>query len=480
MTNSTIKKYSFYDFDLKFENCCFKKNELSVYEANNVDITKNCIEPLNAFENYLEINFSKNKIELLKASDLELFNNIKIIYPYSYLDKNNSLTKTRYFVLDVHNNLFEIDFEENKFINLNIIFDSKPNFFINNLKLYIFSTKDKFVYFDCDSNAIFMTDYCEVKTFAKYQDNLFFATTNDRFSIYYSEETEIENLSSNLSIYNSYKLSSENGEVLEIKVFNNNIYVIQQFAIIRFTFNNGKFNIVSLFPVASKIKANSVQQLDDYIAFLTSSGLYVFDGANLKNVFTNNQFCLKANEFISVAFNEKYYLLVKDKNNSNLIEFNILNGKLNNYYYENITDLYVIKSFNEYKLLISILKDKREVLQLTDNNNKAVKKRIKFNRLLFDDYFSKMISEISIYSKGNYSLKISSEHESKTINVNENLRLRNLGIIGDYFEFEIFSNDYFKIESIIISLTYFSEKLWLIVYLHLPNKMKNCDKRLNC
>ena len=83
----------------------------------------------------------------MKASDLELFNNIKIIYPYSYLDKNNSLTKTRYFVLDVYNNLFEIDFEENKFINLNIIFDSKPNFFINNLKLYIFSTKDKFVLF---------------------------------------------------------------------------------------------------------------------------------------------------------------------------------------------------------------------------------------------------------------------------------------------------------------------------------------------
>lgn len=460
MTNSIIKKYSFFDLDLKFENSCFKKNDLTVCESINIDLSKNCIEPLNSFENFLKNSFQPDEYEEIKNLNSPIIKNFKIIYPYSYIDNLSSETKTRYLALDKENNLYELDNSKN-FVSLNIKFKNEPRIFVNNLKLFLISNDDKNIYFDKNSSAIFLTDFCNLKCFSKYQNMLFFISHQNKFCLYFTEETEIENLGSNLNVKTYEELDSNNGEVLDIKTFNNNIYVIQQFAITKFSYSNKKITFASLFPIASKIIEASIQQLDDYIVFITSSGLYVFDGSSLKNIFHKNIRNLNERFLSSVSFNEKYYLLLKDtKTTKNiLLEFNIGDSKVNTFYYDNITNMYVIKNFNCYKFLICCGIDANIILELSNKNINNNHSEIKFNKLLFDDYNSKILSELDVYSEGQFNLSILTEHEEKTFKISGNTSLRNLGIIGKYFQIKISSETYFKIEAMTFSLKYFSEKL---------------------
>jgi len=83
-------------------------------------------------------------------------------------------------------------------------------------------------------------------------------------------------------------------------------------------------------------------------------------------------------------------------------------------------------------------------------NNKH--KYIKFNKITFDDNLLKSIMNLKIISEGNYFIKISSEISQKLITVNGNLNIANLGISGYAFDIEIYSENYFKLKSMIFSI----------------------------
>ncbi len=466
MTNSIIKKYNFYDFNLNFESSCFKKNELSISNIYNIDISENSIKPLETFKNLLKQNFSSENYNKILEKNTNLIYSFNIIYPYSFL--NDKEICNRIFALDSNHNLYELDLASFIFEKLNITFSYSPEIFIYNSKIFFLSYEDKLVYFENNSNPIYVTDFCNVDSFINYSNHLFLIEKKNKYKIFYFNENEIENLGSNTDIFESFELNPNNGEILDIKIFNNSIYLIQSFAISKVSFSNGKCSLSSIFPIASKILKKSIQQLDDYIVFLTSSGLFMFDGSNLKSTFKNifNLLCL--DDFISASYNEKYYLscniILEQVLKPVLIEFNFDSGKQNIFDYGNILNLFVIKNLNEYRLCIVSNKDGFKTLELTKDKNNNIPKLLKFNKLFFDDYFSKFLSELIIFSTGKYKIKIITEYEEKIIDVNGNLKLRNLGISGTYFQLEILSESYFNIESINLTIKYFSEKLWLIIF----------------
>ncbi len=164
----------------------------------------------------------------------------------------------------------------------------------------------------------------------------------------------------------------------------------------------------------------------------------------------------------STVFNEKYYLVCNDIENNNgkncILELNLLKNKVNFYEMNEIVDLYTIKCNDIYKLIVINKNNNLEILELGNqvNNNP---KYVKFNKVLFDYASSKYLTEINIFSIGKYTLKITSDFEKKTIEVENNLSLRNLGISGNYFEFEILSEFEFCIQGIIVNIDFFTEKI---------------------
>ena len=84
--------------------------------------------------------------------------------------------------------------------------------------------------------------------------------------------------------YNSIQLNQDDGYILKIVNYKNNIYIVQQYGISKLVISNGEYQIISNCSIKSSIFDNTIELIDDYVVFLTSSGLYIFDGNDLKQI----------------------------------------------------------------------------------------------------------------------------------------------------------------------------------------------------
>lgn len=480
MINSIEKKFSFYDFNIPYENECFKKKSLSVASAYNIDFSNNTIKSLNSFSNYFNDFLTEEKLSALQTNIGELFDKIILVYKYCFYngEKENS---SRIFVVDSTLNLFELDMEELTFHSLSIKFLNIPDIFEKNNKLYFFSKSDMLVCIEKESSPMFITDFINFYTFATFQNKLFFSLKESSNEIYISDELDIENIGTNLSLYSTVSISSEYGEILSLNVFGGYLYAICQYAALKISHSGGEYSVSSTFPISSKIIKESIKQIDDYIVLYSTSGVYLFDGSNIKRVF---DFCYKhfnLNNLISTVYNEKYYLSVNEITETNnqesiLFEFSLTNNNFCFYKIGEIENLYTVKNIDEYCLIATTKSDEKyevKKLCMDSNGDYKTKKYLRFNKLVFDDYSTKILSNLNIFAKGKFTIKISSNFSSKTIEVLNSISLRNMGIKGDYFMLEILSEESFEIDAIFISIKCISEQLWLTLFQNCPTKLKN-------
>ncbi len=459
----TFNNYLYSNFKTKFLKESVSKNSLTINNIYNLTTQNNIIEPICDFSNFLDECLDNETLNTLKLNYSSIFYNLFKVCVYEFHDSMLNLTTKRIFIIDTNYMLYEIDISSKTLTDYNFQFSSKPNILIKNNRLYIYSYNDLFLMVKEDSFPIVITDVINLVSIEDFNNLTIFNCIENKFSIYCTEKTELVNLESNINNYNEIKLSPENGEVFKIVIYKNNLFVIQKYAISKIIISDDDYQIQQLCNIKSSIDANTIELIDDYIVFLTSNGLYIFDGNDSKQIFKNETTKLIHLNNKSVTYNNKYYLLadyfINNISEKVLLEFDIENENCVFYKAGNFEDIYLIQTLSTYKL-ITLIHDEDDVFHTKFLNNKSItqnRKYIKFNKLTFDETPVKVLSEIKIISYGKFYITISSEIQSSTFEINGLSYIKNIGIKGQAFEIEIFSDSTFEIESIYLKTTSYAE-----------------------
>ena len=461
----TIKCYNFNKLNLKVENLLVEKNNLSIETFYNLKTENSKIEVNGGFEIYFKNLFSESLFESFKNSYENILKTTIFITDFEYYSALEQETNYIYFLITNEYKLFKLIISNETFnlTNLNIQFNSLPNVFKDDDKIYFYEG-NKFIYFN-DDLFITVSDFCGLETYLNYQNKTFFVTNNDKFTIYFTDKTGIENLSDNLSLYDSVKVNSSDGEIIKLVTFKNNLYVIQQYAITRLILSGDSPYFYSNCFVRSKIYQNSIGELNDYLIYYSSSGMYLFDGNEIKQIFNQFQEKLIYDEkFKSFVYNNKYYIFCKtnigESKENVLFEFNIHNDFASTYYISNIQNVFVVQSRLKYDLILLTFNGQNyELVSMSGRFSNDSKKYIKFNKICFDDNISKSIVGIKTISKGEFIIKISNENVERIFEVNGNLNISAFGISGYAFDIEIYSDVDFEINSILFQVQSITEQI---------------------
>ena len=386
-----------------------------------------------------------------------------MVLKYDYFDETLNQIISRLFVITNTFDFLELSSSmELVFQNLN--FGCIPNYFYENEKLLILSPNTLFVVIDKNNTPYCITSYPDITHYSKISNNSYLILKNKKFSVFECDELDLVNLPSSIADYQEIALDYQNGTINNILEFDNCLFAIQQYEVNKITYSGGVFKTLSTNYFSSKIYGETAVKMNDCIVFLTSSGLYLFDGNDAKQIFSNITKFISFDKFSAVSFNDKYFLTTNyyvDGIKENVIlEFDIQNSTCTIHKTLGIVEnLYVIKTASEYSLCASVsINDEYFVLTFDNTKTSEQEKSITFNKISFDSNNFKIVKSINICGTGEYSVCISSEHNEITLRDCDCLLMHNLGLKGQFFKLEIFSNKPFIIDCINFEVEYVEEK----------------------
>lgn len=454
--------FLFSNFSTEIFPSSINKNLLTIKHIYNLTTENNIIEPTFSFSNYFKTYFKTTETyNSFIQINSTLIDSIIYATEYTYYDSNLNETISRLFLIDSSFNLYELD---NKTLIINFChytFLSFPEIENFNNKLYFISKNDLFLMIDEGNEPITITSNKNISSFIKYHNYSLFSINEDKFSIYFAEDTEFHNIEDSF-LYQSISLSKDNGAINKIIVYKDNVYIIQQYSISKLTIKDSSFSITSYCSIQSKIYHETICIIDDYVVFYTSAGLYIFDGNDIKQIFKNITSSINSSNLKAVAYNNRYYLLsnvfINNISSRCIIEFDIENNICKFHNIGNVQNIYVIRNLNNYYLIsLIVYENKYEVACTSSKHLINVEKYIKFNKITFDNNNIKVLNEIKFQSVGNFKIRINSDIQSAEFEIFETKNISNIGLKGQVFEIEIFSDSAFAIESISIKTTSYSE-----------------------
>lgn len=452
-----LKNFNFCNFNFDQKQACVNKNELSILEHYNLKVGDKTIKPVYNFVEFFKTKFGTTETSSLFENYPDLLD--KFIFVSLYEFYNEIAERDDFIIFAISNTLelYEISFENLTITSLDISFENLPTIFENNSKYYFYSEDDKLICFDKGNSFISVSNFVDLIDYINFQDKTFFTVKSEPNKVYYTETIDIEEIDESLS-YNNISLSISDGKILKLVKFKGNLYIIQQYAISKLAGTEKNYYLNSNCNISAKIYKNSISKVNDYIIFYTTSGLYLFDGNEIKHIFVDETSTYHVtNNVKGIVFNNKYYFLTNINLGGNikrcLTEFDIYNSKSCNYFVDGLEDIYLHISPSCYELMV-ITKNLNEykILNIDYSGYTNKNKYLKFNDICFDDTSLKRISAIKLISDGEFDLQINSDKFSKTFHVKNNMDLDNLGIQGYLFQIIISSDKYFELKSILISV----------------------------
>lgn len=460
---SSINNYFFSNFENKISPRSTTKNSLSIRNIYNLTTENNVIEPLYNFSNLLKYLVGAESYSVLFTSYYEIINNCQDIIIYEFFNDESGFVATRIFLIDKNYKLYEIDVNQLKIIDFELSFLQKPKILKIENKLYLYNYNDLFLMISDNSYPLIVSNPPNISSYVNYHGLSLFSVIEQKFSIFVATVSNFIDIESNLSPYSCINLCPELGEVKKIIIYKDNLYVIQQFGISKITVSNNNFKLQSYCSIQSEIYEKTIALIDDFVIFYTTSGLYIFDGNDIKQIFKNVVKNFASAEFIGITFNNKYYIktryYINDIAEHVIIEFDVENDCCNIFKIGETTSLDIIQTLNHY-YLVTTVKDNNsnyKILYLDKSLINQNEKYIQFNKLSFDDNIFKVVNEIKIQAIGSYKVIISSDIQSSYFELEGDAYVRNIGLKGQIFEMEIKSDRGFLIESILLRTSQIQE-----------------------
>ena len=245
-------------------------------------------------------------------------------------------------------------------------------------------------------------------------------------------------------------------------------YIVEKYIILAFDIYATKKILSKICSVNSKIIKNTICAINNKILFATNDGVKLFDGNDYENFFVDlpMKIDFKFDKTFAFAYCGKYYfsanvhidgayqncLICCDVETKNVTVLNFA---------KNINNYVILQNSVEYKLLISCGNDENiEILSINDCEGNKLKYYLKFNKIYLDNHENKQIDSIKFCSTGSFYLKIISDKDEIEFKVSEYKKdFCNLFIKGHLFEFEVYSDECFCIDSLAAEITSFEDNL---------------------
>ena len=423
-------------------------NELIPSMHINIDLNHNYITSANSFDYLLANLFTKEEYDFVKLNHGEILKNLIDVQIYEYFEEVSGNNKRRFFFLDKELNLLE--YINKSFIYLtDVKFKSKPKVIIHNNIIHFYDA-NTLCYVDGSSSPIISTTSCHVTSCVNVRNILYFSIANDKHNIYISPNENLANLYYDTSLYLKTPINKNFGEPLKIVNIKHKVYIFQKYGIFYIDSSND-YTLINVCDINCKILKNTISSNESYIYFATTNGIYIFDGNDVKKIYSNiSNIVMLDDSNIGLSYNNHYYLKTNTKDNGldvivkidtddSPIFYNI--GKLSN--------IYLIKT-NSFYNLIAVTSDYKFLCY--GSHNCFNEKYIKFNKLTFNTPSLKHVTSIKVLCSGKFTIKISSETSSKTLLIENNTLISNIDIPGYVYDIEINTNDFFKIECIMFDV----------------------------
>ncbi len=360
----------------------------------------------------------------------------------------------------------------------NIQFTSMPqiNCFIKdgkNLLIMSSNTDDMWIW-DGVNEPYDVLDAPKISSSAVGLNRLFVTTESNPYCVYYSDDLDPSNWSMSSGEAGELMFTDDMGRVLKVFAMENYIFVVREKGIIKIYGNSAnKFNVSIVYSSTGRIFKNSVCLCGDKIVFLSSDGLYSFDGLNAKKIYTQIDNALK-NKQISIAncIDNKIYLcanLYDEKDyNDYLLIIDLSSDKvldiLKGYQFLDICKI-ELECFRGVCLISQTLQKNANVPYVICKNTEILQNLSNFsyisNQIEVEPFGNfKTLSYIELFSLYNVSLSIITSKEIKNINIigKNDYQKFLLNMPCKNFSISICGNNKVEISDIKIEYNYLEQK----------------------
>lgn len=441
-------KSQFYsDFKYNPINTLNTYNNLLINDSFNINTENNTIKSCGFQSDLFKQLFNAEIAEDIKSNNFELLKSITKIIPYEYFNEINNCFENRIFALDESFSFYELDLNSHSLKNI-YTFISNPKIIQSDDILYFFDEDNKCVLIE-NSNLLTVEELPKIKSFTTNSTKIYFTLENKSNILYASELCKLKDLSKNIEQYDSIKIPLEDGFIENVFCIKDKIFILTQYSIFKYDSENSsliKQNDLNLY-----IYKHSSNLIDDNIIFYSSNGLYLFDGIDVKQIFSNHLKLSKNADF--VYFNHNLYIF-DSKFKNLLFRYNLTNNTFIKYKISNLTNFYTIKTSVIYTLVICYKNDNQNIISTLDNTldqNQKLEQYVKFKPTFLNSNTLKQINNIYVNSTGNFQLKISSEISTVIFSISNEKQHLKLCLDGTFFNFEILSESDFELNSLLIN-----------------------------
>ncbi|HEY8390161.1 MAG TPA: hypothetical protein VIL26_04330 [Clostridia bacterium] len=234
-------------------------------------------------------------------------------YDFSLLRRDDKLILYMSDGFLYYNDIFGASCEFTKIPNS--YFSSTPNFLNYRLNsedvLIVTSPTDEMLVFNGVDEPYRVEQAPKIASMTVHYERLFATSTGESNQIWFSKELDPINWDINLESAGFIEMNDERGALLKVMSFLDYVYVFREFGITRISAyaDQTQFFVSHLFTSSGRICKNTVTLCGDHVIFLTSSGLYAFDGLQTYRIMDEITRAIKdIDNAHAVFYNGKYYL----------------------------------------------------------------------------------------------------------------------------------------------------------------------------
>lgn len=369
-------------------------------------------------------------------------------------------------VFDKNLNAYYIDIfsEDACLLPMNIRFSSQPfgvSYRLNSEDVFFLASEtDNMLVWDGVNPIEVVADAPHISSMAIHFERLFVTTAGDRSEMWFSDDLDPTNWNVSLNDAGFIQMVDERGSLRKVISFNNYLYVFRDFGISRLSASSSQesFFLSHLFVSSGKIFEKTITVCGDRIIFLTTDGLYQFDGSSTTKILENLSNILEGSlESSSCFLNGKYYLSCRVDFED---EYYDDNNKITNalFVLDVVSREYEIVRGLGFGSVLAVLFEKDPLVIVTTDNpslpivvaatgfgnisSLPLKKvwRSAFSDLGYSNK-SKTLRKLHATIEGSATITITSESESISLTLSKGVNSYPILISGKQFLFEFYSED---------------------------------------
>ncbi|MBR1984438.1 MAG: hypothetical protein IKA31_01735, partial [Clostridia bacterium] len=345
---------------------------------------------------------------------------------------------------------------DDKYLYWTLIESQDPNFYMLNTKKqestpnvigYRLNGEDSIIITSTTNEMQVVSPSGDVETFDNapkfiavciHNERLFAITEGERSRLMFSANLDPTNWNLDIDEAGFIDMLDERGSMNNVISFKDYVYVIRDYGISRVSAyaDQTEFMVTQLFNSSVKIYADSVAVCGEKMLFLAQNGIYVFDGYSTKKLDLpiTDIFAKDNSKAVGAFYNGKYYLALKidfdddivgAESSLSFVNNALIELDLDDYSYSilrgvDILSMLTIKHENCNKLVANFRGDNCLKLgELTQETSMVFyenlpKKWVSPKSNLGFANKLKIIKEITLLSKGDISITIATDKETKT------------------------------------------------------------------